>query len=205
MKKEDLRVTKTKLLIKQAFFDLLEKKPFEKITIKDITDKAMINRGTFYLHYCDKYDLLESYEDQVIDDLRVYTDLITPESMEESKRKNLPLPHLIPLLTYIEEHPSFFLLISNNETSSSFYRKMSAAFYTRLSKVLDIAQIDYMGDYKKDLAVAVSSTILSRWGKTQMTTQKEQIAMLITKIIWSVLDITDIHYKPVPIEDRGNS
>ena len=192
------------MLIKQAFFELLEKKPFEKITIKDITDKAMINRGTFYLHYCDKYDLLDNLEDQVIDDVRGFADLITPETIKESRRENMPLPHLIPLLAYIEENPSFFLLISSSGTSMSFYSKVSQTFFAHLSAAMNVPQIDYMGDYKKDIAVAVSSAILSRWIKGNMTTRKEQIAMMITKFIWSVLDIEKAPYKPVPIENANH-
>lgn len=57
-KKEDLRITKTKNLIKNSFFSLLAEKGFSKVTITDITTRAMINRNTFYLHYIDKDDLI---------------------------------------------------------------------------------------------------------------------------------------------------
>lgn len=47
---EDRRIRKTKEAIKYALIDLLKHKTLEKITIKDITESADINRGTFYLH-----------------------------------------------------------------------------------------------------------------------------------------------------------
>ncbi|WNS77905.1 TetR/AcrR family transcriptional regulator [Domibacillus sp. DTU_2020_1001157_1_SI_ALB_TIR_016] len=58
-KKTDLRVLKTQKAIKEAFLSLIQKKGFEAVTIQDIAEEAMINRATFYLHYEDKYDLLE--------------------------------------------------------------------------------------------------------------------------------------------------
>lgn len=48
----------TKLIIATGFKRLMEKKPFSKITISDITDESGFNRQTFYYHFHDKYDLL---------------------------------------------------------------------------------------------------------------------------------------------------
>ena len=47
---------KTKQLIQSSFMKVLEDKPFESITVGDITKIAQINRGTFYIHYKDKFD-----------------------------------------------------------------------------------------------------------------------------------------------------
>ncbi|MDN5611768.1 MAG: TetR/AcrR family transcriptional regulator, partial [Staphylococcus equorum] len=63
---EDRRVRKTKSAIKNAFIQLLEEKELEKITIQNITQLADVNRGTFYLHYEDKYILLSDMEDEFI-------------------------------------------------------------------------------------------------------------------------------------------
>lgn len=65
MKKEDLRVQKTKNAIRGAFIELVEQKGYKKVTVSDIVSKANINRNTFYLHYQDKEDLIE----QVISEL----------------------------------------------------------------------------------------------------------------------------------------
>ena len=55
---KDLRVIRTKESIQDALVELIEEKGFEAITVKDITTRAKINRGTFYSHYQDKYDLI---------------------------------------------------------------------------------------------------------------------------------------------------
>ncbi len=56
----DPRVLRTRKLIVQAFHKLTLAKDFKEITVKDITDEAMINRATFYAHFADKYELMEA-------------------------------------------------------------------------------------------------------------------------------------------------
>lgn len=48
----------------------MNEKGFEAMTILDITERADINRGTFYLHYVDKYAMLDRYEEEIIDRMR---------------------------------------------------------------------------------------------------------------------------------------
>ncbi|WP_439426069.1 TetR/AcrR family transcriptional regulator [Oenococcus alcoholitolerans] len=55
----DLRQLKTDRNIKEAMIKMLQKKNFEKITVSDICAIALTSRSTFYLHYLDKYDLIE--------------------------------------------------------------------------------------------------------------------------------------------------
>ncbi|HXF84758.1 MAG TPA: TetR family transcriptional regulator [Anaerolineales bacterium] len=60
----DPRVKRTRSLILQAFDDLLAQKEFETITVQDVTDKAGVNRATFYAHFADKYALLDAFISQ---------------------------------------------------------------------------------------------------------------------------------------------
>lgn len=53
--------------IKEAFMRLLNKKPFDKITVKEIVEECGINRNTFYYHYEDIYDLLQSVLDDEVE------------------------------------------------------------------------------------------------------------------------------------------
>ncbi|MCI8993890.1 MAG: TetR/AcrR family transcriptional regulator [Eubacterium sp.] len=64
--KTDLRVIKTREAIKRSFLACLCEHKFEEISIKTITQKAKINRSTFYKHYEDKYDLKNRYADELI-------------------------------------------------------------------------------------------------------------------------------------------
>ena len=57
-KKEDLRIRRTKKLLSNALFELIKKKPFDKVSVCDICDAAMVHRATFYSHFSDKYELL---------------------------------------------------------------------------------------------------------------------------------------------------
>ncbi|WP_105994713.1 TetR/AcrR family transcriptional regulator [Staphylococcus simulans] len=70
---EDRRVRKTRNAIKNAFIQLLKEKDLDKITISDISNAADINRGTFYLHYEDKYILLTSMENEYVEELHSMT------------------------------------------------------------------------------------------------------------------------------------
>lgn len=63
---KDLRFQKTEEGIINAMLALLGEKTFEEISVKDICEKANISRSGFYLHYMDKYDLVESYQKRLI-------------------------------------------------------------------------------------------------------------------------------------------
>lgn len=57
--KEDPRVKRTRNLILTSFEALIREKGFDAVTVQDVTDKAEINRATFYAHFPDKYALLD--------------------------------------------------------------------------------------------------------------------------------------------------
>ena len=68
-KKEDRRVRRTKKLLTQALTQLLQEKQINEITVKELTDLADMNRGTFYLYYKDIFDMLEKIEDGLFEAL----------------------------------------------------------------------------------------------------------------------------------------
>jgi len=65
MKQAD-RNAKTQQIIKEAFIDLINEKGFNNLTVSDITRAAGVSRGTFYVHYTDKYELLTKIEDELV-------------------------------------------------------------------------------------------------------------------------------------------
>lgn len=69
-KKEDRRVRYTKKAIKDSFLQLLEQKPIEKISVTEICRDADINRGTFYSHYNDPFDLKEKLVQELVESMK---------------------------------------------------------------------------------------------------------------------------------------
>lgn len=63
----DIRIEKTKKSIINAFIELRSRRPLEKVTVKELCEKAMINKSTFYSHYSDVYDLSAQLENEVIE------------------------------------------------------------------------------------------------------------------------------------------
>jgi AcrR family transcriptional regulator len=59
-RRPDRRIQRTRELLQQAFVDVLQEKGFAATSIHDITERANLNRGTFYLHFEDKYQLLDA-------------------------------------------------------------------------------------------------------------------------------------------------
>ncbi|MNB79130.1 HTH-type transcriptional regulator MtrR [compost metagenome] len=70
MSKVDRRILKTQEALKTAVIELMTEKSFDDITIQDLSDRANVSRGTVYLHYMDKYDLLDKLIETHIDELR---------------------------------------------------------------------------------------------------------------------------------------
>ena len=61
--KENRKVKYTKMVIRESLFKLLKTKQLNQITVKELCRLADINRGTFYSHYTDLFDLVEKLEE----------------------------------------------------------------------------------------------------------------------------------------------
>ena len=77
-KRVDRRIQRTRQLLQQAFQAVSQEKSFADISIQDVTDRANVNRGTFYAHYVDKYALLDAVIREGFQ--QVIRDTLPPES-----------------------------------------------------------------------------------------------------------------------------
>ena len=66
MRKTDARIRYTQGVLKQALLSFLQEKPINKITVKEVCERAELNRATFYAHYSDCFALLGSIENELI-------------------------------------------------------------------------------------------------------------------------------------------
>ena len=110
MNKSESKYFHTAIRFDKALLSLLEKKPFEYITIREICKKAEVNRSTFYLHYENTSELLEETTAYVLDNFNSYfcvdTESITTKfancDLEDLKFVNEKYLH--PYLSFIKEN-----------------------------------------------------------------------------------------------------
>ena len=98
--KESRRVTMTKLLLKTALIELMQEKPFPQITIKELCERADLNRTTFYLHYADQTAVLREIEDEATQKTIEYMKHASPDAgtVELIER----------FLNYVKDSPMLF-------------------------------------------------------------------------------------------------
>ena len=73
-KRSDRRIRRTQNNLKKALLSLLQTKNINEISIRELAELADINRGTFYLHYRDPYDLLRQLSEQFLAELQQLTE-----------------------------------------------------------------------------------------------------------------------------------
>ena len=113
--KVDLRILKTRKAIKDAFLTLIQTKGYERITVQDIADEAMINRNTFYLHYVDKPDLMEKLCHESMDKLNVCFNLGMKDKDIRATDKEMFILSLSEIFKAIEANIVFFrTMLSQN-------------------------------------------------------------------------------------------
>jgi len=117
-KKDDRRVRKTKTLLIQAFTKLLMKKDLKDISVSELTELADVNRGTFYLHYRDIYDLYDKIENDI---LVKFNNIIRKHQRKTSR--GIPFPAILDALEFMAE---------NADICMAILRTNDAAFLSKL-------------------------------------------------------------------------
>ena len=119
IRKEDRRVTRTKADLKNALLALIEnEEEFKKISIIDIVKKANYNRTTFYVHYTDKFDLLDDISQDTINGfLLAFREPYQIDKLIEINE--LPLA-TIKIFDYVKEHSKLFTILFTNPIFSNF-------------------------------------------------------------------------------------
>ncbi len=119
---------KTKQLIQTSFMNILEKKPFVSITIADITKEAQINRGTFYIHYKDKFDLLDKVEEQLFEDLGNHIDELQTNYTSNNTFVKGQAQLAEALFSSIKKHSPLLKILLNNHGRAGFHRRFRDTF-----------------------------------------------------------------------------
>lgn len=186
-----IKSNKTKKLIIDTLVKLMGEKDFDKITVKDLTDALDINRGTFYLHYKDKYDLLEQIENEILGEIneiivtsqkRLAHGFIFPANQEAV------LNTFISIYSYINENADFMKIMLGSNGDLSFQMKIRNLVEDWL--VLNIPVNDAAEKlpikYLSSIASSAQLGIIQKWLKSGMKETPEELASFVRDIISSI-------------------
>ncbi|TCZ78476.1 TetR/AcrR family transcriptional regulator [Paenibacillus albiflavus] len=188
LKKTDRRITRTRRMIIEAFTLLMEEKGFEAITVSDLTEKADINRGTFYQHYKDKYDLLEQSEKEIFEGLNKIVVTFWHHAnydVEKVMKVDDLLPLSIQLFEFIGENYQFMRVLLGPKGSPSFQNKLKHVIIDtllhRFSPFLKEDHVMVPPDYLLAYISSAHLGLIQHWLESGMDRSPEEVARILSQ------------------------
>jgi AcrR family transcriptional regulator len=130
----DLRVRRTRKLLQEALIDLTVEKGFAAVSIRDICERAMVNRSTFYRHYLDKYAVLDEYLDNLetsMDDAQLTGQLI----------QKLP-GALVVLLQHVQSASDFYRIMLGARGDARFIQRFRGIIENHMRALMNTQPAD---------------------------------------------------------------
>ena len=191
MNKAESKYFNTAVRFNKALLSLLEKKPFEYVTISELCKEAGVNRSTFYLHYENTADLLKEATAYVLDNFASYF----PVDMESiaSKYKNCDLQelnfinekYLHPYLSFIKENQRLFTAVLSQPTTFNSSAIFQRLFDDVFNPILD--RFHYPRDEQHYVMVFYLNgitAIITEWLKDGCHKSMEDISSIIHDCIF---------------------
>ena len=179
---KDHRTRVTKMLIRRAFTDLLRVKPVQSISIKELCEKAGVNRGTFYAHYASVHDLLMQMEDEMLAEINeVLSSLLPTDGGDVSS-----LRISTELFQCLKDNADLCTVTLGDFGDKSFAMRMlnmgwEKCFeaYSRYFRGASPKQIAYFYAFVSEGCIG----LLRRWLREGMTTSAEEIAAMAERLM----------------------
>ena len=180
MNTRDLRVIRTRKMLHQALLNMMEQKDYNRISIREITDSAMVNRNTFYLHYPDK----DALRDDVIE---VHLQQIRSIFSAQHSSSELERQSVDKILNTIQNDISFYRLMVKGGLETELSSKMTAIFQSWISEGIMRDQLHYVRKIKSfDLMVEYTIRgvmgVIMMWIKSDGYYTIQEVKNLISTI-----------------------
>ena len=179
----DLRVRRTRKLLQQALIEGAIEKGFAALTVRDITERAMVNRSTFYRHYLDKYDLLEQHLNEIYEMLE--------EGGVIGEGRNAGL---VELLKQIQQSPDFYRVVLGPQAdaflSQRFRQQTQQRYLAYFHQAFPEAASDPDRpplDLKFTTAASAACSALAWWLEQERPSTPEQFAHWLQQLISDIL------------------
>ena len=181
-KQADLRVRRTHKLLWEALMAELSERPFEEITVKEICERAMVHRTTFYKHYEDKYALLSQ-------GMRQMYDVFLAQVNEPPSAFSVddPPPYFVRLFDHVAEHQHFYRLMLCGEGIGRFQKLVKEAIAEQAEAKMRVLIPAHQRPaippamYVQYLAGAVLS-LLAWWLENDMPHAPQQMAQYLLSL-----------------------
>ena len=173
-KKEDRRVRRTKKLLTQALTQVLQEKQINEITVKELTDLADMNRGTFYLYYKDMFDMLEKIEDGMFEALDAIISLHEHDDVSQQTK-----PILLDLFDFIEENQEMCRVLLSPHGDMNFLHRLNEVVREKCLKAWpeirkEKGEADF--DYHYSFVVFGCAGIIRAWVNRNCSESAEKMA-----------------------------
>lgn len=174
----------SKLKIKNSFINLISEKGFDELTVTDIARDAGINRGTFYLHYTDKYNLIELLKEDIMNDLEniFYSEVVSENTnIDEIISYNI----ILKSIKYLKENFDLIRALYIAEGESNFMLSLRNILAKLLfTKLKDTAGLNFSnGEIKMEYAIELFLhsiiSVISLWIRRNGIESPEEIANII--------------------------
>lgn len=184
--KEDRRIKITKLLLKESLIDLLYEKDINKITIKEVCEKADLNRSTFYAHYSDIYALLNSIKEEYMENILNEV----PEMKLEYSDSSIVINNI---LNYILENKKLSQLLIGEKGEVAFQKRLMGIVYEDLQDML--VGIQGMNEVKSKFIssyiITGSIGVLQDWIQNDFKQPMEVVSEVVGELTKSIMSSLD--------------
>lgn len=177
----DRRITKSQDAIKKALIELMSEKSFNNITIQDISDRANVNRGTIYLHYSDKFDLLDRIMEEHINNMGNFCESATEMDFIEST---------VHCMEYFESNYLFFSTMLESEGAPYFRNRFLEFNIEEFKNDVDITKGKNYGQSEDVIVHFVANAyvgVVEWWLKNEMPypprVMAEKVGDLLERIV----------------------
>ena len=124
MTKKEESANRTKARICEALLSCLNIEPFRKITVKKIIETAGVNRSTFYKYFLDKYDLLDYYLEQVLNDFIAEKNYDFVKARKDEINNPVYSEYFRDSEEFIKKNSKIYKILWSSEIGSNLYEKM---------------------------------------------------------------------------------
>ncbi|MDY0064690.1 MAG: TetR/AcrR family transcriptional regulator, partial [Bacilli bacterium] len=134
----DRRINKTKQIMKEALTTLLEQKDIRKITVKELSQLANINRGTFYLHYMDIYDMVDQLGNEIINEISAII-----EKNNALHMGAFYIPILVKIVEYLNQDMRFCKVLIGPNGDLGFLEKLKKTMMNQTYRTYKNVQLNH--------------------------------------------------------------